>query len=374
MEFSIVQIENKKLLYIHAKGLNFYEDHQIFSLLDNYESYILVNNPSTGMLFHTYSKYINAEYKNIINDSLYYVSNLEDILLKIRPEVVVTKEIYSLASLQVHLFKKRFHFIHVILVYENTDINRSLWGLFPLTRFISILNRNSLFVSVSDLATKNLLKMNIKDENIIKTFTGLFPMECNKDVKEGSSFKILFIGNLYKNKGISTLIDAFSSLINEGYKDMYLYIAGKGDLANFVAEKAKEIENLIYLGYVDDSEKEKLLSDSDLFVYPSEDMYFFYIFQRWKEQGAWSVVEAMRCGLPVIASNSGSLPEILGRDDVIFSQGNSLELKNKILMLYKDRDLLKELKVYNTNRFSENFNIYKNANKIYEKIKGLLDQ
>lgn len=363
--------QNKKLLYIHSKNLNYYENDQIFSLINTYKSYIMVDKIKIGKLFTEYNECINAKYKKIISDKLYYIANLKSILKKLTPNVVVTREIFSLASFQVHLLKKKFDFIHIIIVYENTNINKSLWGVFPLTRFISSRNKNSIFVSTSHLATKNLLKIKVPKEHIIETFTGLFPVMCDHNIIMNKSFRILYIGNLYKNKGIITLIKAFNDIMNDGYRDIYLFIAGSGDLTNFVRENEKKIKNLVYLGYVSESEKEKLLSHSDVFVYPSEDIDFLKILHRWAEQGAIAVIEAMRCGVPIITSNSGSLPEIIGRNDVIFNQGNSIELKNKLLMLYKNRDLLRNLKIYNINRFNEQFNIYKNANKIYNRIKDL---
>ena len=363
--------QNKKLLYIHPKNLNYYEDHQIFALFNTYTSYIAVNNVNVGKAFYKYNEYINTNYKKVISDKLYYIKNLKSLLIKLIPNIVVTKEIFSLESLQVHLLKKKFHFIHIIIIYENTNINKSVWGLFPLTRLISQINKNSIFISTSDLATRNLLKLKIPRQNVIETFTGLFPVICDHNIIKKKSFKILYIGNLYKNKGIITLIKAFNDIMNDGYVDIYLFIAGKGNLTTFVKEKTKHIRNFVYLGYVTESQKIKLLSNSDVFVYPSEDIYFLRILHRWIEQTATAVIEAMRCGTPIVTSNSGSLPEIIGRNDVIFNQGNWKELKNKLLMLYKNRDLLADLKTYNINRFNEEFNIYKNANKIYNRIKDL---
>lgn len=363
--------QNKKLLYIHPKNLNYYEEQQIFALFNSYTSYIIVDNINIGKSFYKYNEIINANYKKIISDKLYYVKNLKNLLIKLTPNIVITKEIFSLESLQVHLLKKKFHFIHIIMVHENTNINKSVWGVFPLTRFISQINKNSIFISISNLTSKNLLKLKIPRQNIIETFTGLFPVICDHNIIKKKSFRILYIGNLYKNKGIITLIKAFNDIINDGYVDIYLFIAGKGNLTTFVREKKKYIRNLVYLGYVTESQKIKLLSHSDVFVYPSEDIDFLKILHRWAEQGAMAVIEAMRCGVPIITSNSGSLPEIIGRNDVIFNQGNWKELKNKLLMLYKNRDLLADLKTYNITRFNEKFDIYKNANKIYNRIKDL---
>ena len=108
--------QNKKLLYIHSKNLNYYENDQIFSLINTYKSYIMVDKIKIGKLFTEYNECINAKYKKIISDKLYYIANLKSILKKLTPNVVVTREIFSLASFQVHLLKKKFDFIHISLM------------------------------------------------------------------------------------------------------------------------------------------------------------------------------------------------------------------------------------------------------------------
>ena len=361
----------KKLIYIHPKNLRYYEDHEIFSILKGFESYIITDDIRTSESFSHFRNHIIGNYKEILSPKIYYVKNFKEILRNIRPSIVVTKEIFSLQSLLVHKMAKQLKFKHLIISYENTDFNNSLWGLFLLTRFISYVNRKSIFIAVSSAVRENLLKIGVKKENIIQTATGLFPSPYCFHQLSSKRFKMLYVGNITYNKGIITLISAFKAIINEGYGNMYLTIAGKGPLAEYVKSQSKKFENLTYLGYVSDDKKRLLMNDSDLFIYPSEDMYILGIITRWSEQTATSVMESMRLGLPIIASNSGSLPEILGRTDVIFEQGNAEQLKNKILMVYKDEELRKGLRLYFRDRFLSEFDIFKNAEKISKYLRDL---
>lgn len=360
-----------KIIYIHPKNLGYYEDHEIFSLFHGYTSYILADNNKTGELFTHYDYRIVARYKKIFIQQLYYVSGLKQILKEINPDIVVTKEIFSLESLQVHRISKKLKFKHIIIVYENTYFNNSLWGLFPLTRLISLMNRDSIFIAVSEDVMNILVNIGVKRENIIKTFTGLFPLKCPDIKKDQNEFKILYIGNLFENKGIKTLINAFRMIEKSGYDNLKLYIAGHGDLSEYVKVMSRELHNLYYLGYITEERKNELLADSQLFVYPSEDIYFYKLIPRWREQTATSVMEAIRCGIPVITSDSGSLPEIIGRDDMVFHQGNSEELRDRVLMLYNDKKLRDDIYLFNKNRFMEKFDINKNANRINDYINSL---
>lgn len=360
-----------KVVYIHPKGLGYYEDHEIFSLFVGYNSYILADSNKTLELFTHYDHHIFAKYKKVLSQRLYYIKGLEGILKEINPDVVVTKEIFSLESLQVHKLRCKMEFKHVIIAYENTQFNNSLWGLFPLTRLISLINKDSTFIAVTKDVLKVLISIGVKRQNIINSFTGLFPVPCTCQEEYLGKFKIIYIGNMFQNKGIKTLVTAFRMIKQAGYDNIHLYIAGRGELSEYVNLASKKVDNLHYLGYITEESKNSLLIESDLFVYPSEDMYFAKILPRWKEQTATSVMEAMRCGLPIIVSDSGSLPEIIGRDDVVFHQGNAEELMNKILIIYNNKKLRDNISLFNKNRFTENFDITKNAIVINNYINSL---
>jgi glycosyltransferase involved in cell wall biosynthesis len=324
-----------------------------------------------ALKFLSYDNIIIKSYINLFFKNLYYILNLNNEFKKIKPDIVITKEIFSLCSLQVHLLKKKFNFKHVILVYENTDLYKSLWSLFPLTLLISFLNRDSIFISTSQLATNTLLKLKVNKNNIIQSFTGLLPKEFKKINFNKDNFIILFIGNLNKNKGLKTLIKAFEILNLKGYNNIFLYIAGKGKLKKYIIKKSKRLKNLKYFGFVKEDEKIDLLLNSDLFVYPSEDIYFLFFIQRWKEQTATSVLEAMRAGLPIIVSDSGSLPEIVGREDVVFRQRDYNQLAEKIILFYNNPELRNEVSKFNIERFTKYFNIIENARKIENQIKDM---
>ena len=364
-----------KIVYIHPKNLGYYEDHEIFSLFIGYISYILTDNNENGKLFTHYDHHIEGKYKIIFSQRLYYVKDLNRILKEINPDVVVTKEIFSLVSLQVHKIKRKLNFKHVIIAYENTHFNNSLWGIFPITRVISLMNRDSIFIAVTDDVAKVLLSIGVKSQNIIKSFTGLFPVSFPVTsfyhTDRQDEFKVLYIGNMFPNKGIKTLVNAFRMLKNSGYYKINLYMAGRGELSEYVELVSKELNNLHYLGYITEEKKNELLTNSSLFVYPSEDIYFLKIFHRWKEQTATSVMEAMRYGLPTVVSDSGSLPEIIGRHDMVFHQGNAEELRDRILMIYNDKKLWDNVSSFNKKRFIEKFDINKNAKSINDYLNSI---
>ena len=107
-----------------------------------------------------------------------------------------------------------------------------------------------------------------------------------------------------------------------------------------------------------------MFSESDLFLYPSEDQITLGKRKRWEEQTAAAVREAMASSLPVIVSNSGSLPEIVGRQEQVFDQGSIQELHDKILEFYRSPSLRAELADSNLKRSASELDMKMFSSKI----------
>ncbi len=115
---------------------------------------------------------------------------------------------------------------------------------------------------------------------------------------------ILYLGTLKPSKNIEGLIDAYKSVVND-YPDYQLVIAGKkGWLYESIFEKVKELgleSKVIFTDFVDESDKPALIKGAKVFLLPSF----------WEGFGL-DVLSAFSLGVPVLASNVGSLPEVVG--------------------------------------------------------------
>lgn len=128
---------------------------------------------------------------------------------------------------------------------------------------------------------------------------------------------LLYVGGISPHKNLEALVDAYNQLIRDAnFADVKLVIVGdyKNDAfhSSYPALKCR-IEQLqindgvIFTGYVEDSVLAYLYNAASLMVLPSLEEGF-----------GLPVVEAMACGTPVIASDRGSLPEILGDAGLTF--------------------------------------------------------
>lgn len=149
-------------------------------------------------------------------------------------------------------------------------------------------------IHVTYLAAEEIYKPLDKNlsSSIIKKFYGL------------SGDFILYVGGFSPRKNIVGVLYAFSKLLSKSSKDLKLVIAGKKGMSfekyKSITEKLKIENNVIYPGFIPLEHMPYLYNSAKLFVYLS-----FY------EGFGLPPIEAMASGIPVIASNVTSLPEIL---------------------------------------------------------------
>lgn len=144
---------------------------------------------------------------------------------------------------------------------------------------------------------------------------------------------LLYMGRLDKHKGILTLLKAFRKIKNE---NIILNIAGTGQYEEVVKKAALSDSRINYFGFVQGIDKEALFLNSDVFVLPSE----------WYEVSPITIQEAYGYGLPVLATDFGSIPEHieLNKTGWLFKLGDVDDLANKIEKIYEKIVDLKELR------------------------------
>ncbi|MCX6704632.1 MAG: glycosyltransferase family 1 protein [Candidatus Woesebacteria bacterium] len=125
---------------------------------------------------------------------------------------------------------------------------------------------------------------------------------------------VLYLGTLKPSKNIEGLVVAFSKLKIKNSK-LKLVIAGKrGWMYESIFEKVKKMgltDRIIFTDFISEADKPTLFKGARLFVLPSF----------WEGFGL-DVLNAMACGVPVVASNVGSLPEVVGDAGILIDPNN----------------------------------------------------
>ncbi len=147
----------------------------------------------------------------------------------------------------------------------------------------------------------------------------------------GSGSYALFLGRLSEEKGIGTLLEAFTRT------RVPLVIAGTGPseptVRRIVADR--KLSHVTIAGFVEGDEKLRLIQDAEFVVFPSE-CY---------ENFSMVLLEAFRAGKPVIASDLGSMSYIVrhGETGLLFEPANPDALANAVEALHADAALCRSL-------------------------------
>jgi glycosyltransferase involved in cell wall biosynthesis len=149
---------------------------------------------------------------------------------------------------------------------------------------------------------------------------------------------VLSLSTLEPRKNITQTIKCFSRLVEEeSINDLSLVLVGtKGwdfdSIFNEIAANPKIRDRIIVTGYVADEYLAPLYSEAMMFVYPS-----FY------EGFGLPPLEAMQCGVPVITSNTSSLPEVVGDAGIMVDPQDADELCQAILKIYNSAEVREKM-------------------------------
>ena len=149
---------------------------------------------------------------------------------------------------------------------------------------------------------------------------------------------LLSVGTFEPRKNIAHLIRCFARLITqEQLRDLHLVLVGpKGWDYKRIFTTLSGYRNLqdriIVTGYVSDEDLAPLYSGALAFVFPS-----FY------EGFGLPPLEAMQCGVPVITSNTSSLPEVVGDAGIMVPPADADALCQGILAIYQNEDVRRSM-------------------------------
>ena len=134
----------------------------------------------------------------------------------------------------------------------------------------------------------------------------------------------LFVGRLAEEKGIATLLSAWTRLST----GTQLKIVGDGPLADTVKSAASTTRGIEWLGARGRGEVSQLMADAAVLIFPSV----------WYETFGLTIIEALASGLPVFASRLGAMSELVsdGITGKLFTAGRSDELATAIDWAFSD--------------------------------------
>lgn len=287
-----------------------------------------------------------------------------------RPDIIVVdSEPFSLLAFEVSLIRRILFSKAKYIVHSSQNIYKRYPFPFNLIEALVMRQATALFARTSEVR-KVLIRKGFQGPiNVVQhgVDARCFRPVTNENVnrtKDGAPLRIGYVGALVKHKGVNLLIEAVSDLDIP----FHLTIIGNGperDLLKKQADSSSLSSRIQLKNGVPNWQLPNILRGFDVLVLPSITM------PNLKEQFGRVIIEAMACGVPVVGSTCGSIPEVIGDGGLVFNEGNALELREKLKRLANDRDILCQLSIQARRRVLENYSWEKIAAHIYDIYQSL---
>ena len=144
------------------------------------------------------------------------------------------------------------------------------------------------------------------------------------------------MGRLTPEKGIDVLLQAAAQLPGE----WRLRVIGSGPLKDTIPGRAAELgigDRVTVEPWVPSTEVPNVIRHLDVVAVPS------LTTPAWKEQFGRVLTDAMACGVPVVGSDSGEIPHVIGDGGLVTPEGDSTSLSAALARLQGDPQLRREL-------------------------------
>jgi len=206
---------------------------------------------------------------------------------------------------------------------------KSMWPMRKLIKY-------SLAKAKKAIVLGNALKGEfdgiLSSEKVAVIPNGIIIQHSVKTVKspKDENINVTYLGALKRRKGYQEIIYAIPDIVSE-VNNMHFYLAGEvcdfenyKEVTDFIKENRLE-KYITFSGVVEGEDKYRLLEKADIFCFPPIE----------PEGQPLVILEAMACGLPVISTEFGAIPDIVknGENGFVISPGNRQQLVKKITEL-----------------------------------------
>ncbi|MBI5267187.1 MAG: glycosyltransferase family 4 protein [candidate division Zixibacteria bacterium] len=156
------------------------------------------------------------------------------------------------------------------------------------------------------------------------------------------------VGRFVEQKGHATLIDALPLIMEKVQNALCLFL-GNGPLEASLRSRATALgiaDHIAFGGMVDDVAP--LIAGADLMIHPAVEEPF-----------GIAVLEGMRAGLPIVASQVGGIPEVVGADGGarLVEPRNPIALAGAVIDMLENREEMRRAGAKNRQRFLEHFSL-----------------
>jgi len=302
------------------------------------------------------------------NFHLHFYPRLGGIMRKLRPEIVhIDEEPYNFATFHAMWLSRRVGARSLFFTWQN--LYRDYPPPFRQMERYNYRHTRMALAGNRDAAEVLKQKGYSGPIRVIPQFgfdTDIFRrVEPRQTRPDGATFTLGFLGRLVESKGLPTLLEALVTLPD----NCRVVFVGNGPMKSALEEQAASLgiaARVAFTAGVPTYEIPNVLQTLDALVLPSLTR------PNWKEQFGRVLCEAMACETPVIGSDSGEIPYVIGDAGLVFHEGNAQELAARIRQLLDNPPLYAELARKGRQRVLDNYTQERIARQTYEAYQEML--
>jgi glycosyltransferase involved in cell wall biosynthesis len=240
--------------------------------------------------------------------------------------------------------KLKIPFLVTFHGYDITISRQAIWRNGPLLYYQLLWHEEELkvkasaFIAVSNFIRKKLIQQEYPDDKIIQHYIGVDTERFFPSAIKSKERYILSVGSHKQKKGIDTLLRAFAR-ISSKHPEVLLLQVGAGSMTSKLYELAKVLgisERTHFLGAQPHATVTNLMHGAEIFALPSQTADN-------GDSEALGIVfnEASACGLPVVSTWHGGIPEAVldGETGFLVPEKDDAALADKLDILLSDRAL-----------------------------------
>lgn len=181
------------------------------------------------------------------------------------------------------------------------------------------LNAVDIYIALTEFVRDKFIEAGFPEQKLVVKNNFVFP---DPGCGDGRGDYALFVGRLSPEKGLETLLQAWSQL----NRNWSLKIVGDGPMAGDVRAFCAGSGSVEWIGAKSHAETAEIMGKARVLVFPSQ----------WYETFGRVAMESFAAGTPVIASRLGAMAEVCeeGRAGLLFESGNASDLADKLRWVF----------------------------------------
>lgn len=263
------------------------------------------------------------------------------------PDVLhIEQEVFSVAAFEMAVVARLARRPLVVFCWENVEPRLS-FARRAMRRFV--LRTARLIIAGNQAAGDLLRRWGYRGRLEIMPQLGVDPSlfrASERAGRAGPTPTVGYVGRLVPEKGTDLLLEAAAQARGHGC-DLRIVVCGTGPAEPELRALAVRLgiaDSVEWRGAVSHDQVPEQLASMDALVLPSRSA------PHWQEQFGHVLIEAMAMGVPVIGSTCGAIPEVIGRDDAIFPEGDAAALEALLRGIMTDGDWRADLSAFGRDR------------------------